>query len=372
MKMLLASDKFKGSLSAREVCQAIEKGLTSAVPPVEVMAHPMADGGDGSLEVLSEHLRLDRIDMLTVDPLGRKISTHYLVSPDAAFIELASASGLVLLKEEERDPYKTSTLGTGKMVLDAIDRGLRKIYLFLGGSATNDAGTGIASALGCLFLDENQEELAPVGENLSRIHSVLPSTRFASEKVELILLCDVTNGLYGWNGAAQVYARQKGASEAQVTYLDSGLAHFNNVLFDQTGEDMNSIPGVGAAGGIGASMIALFGARLEKGFDAIARLTGLEKRIQWADYVVSGEGKLDVQSLQGKVIDGVAELCKQYNKPLTLFVGKNELDSIGKSLEVDHVFAISERAKDLKDAMDNGAIFLEELAASFLQKLPSH
>ena len=181
----------------------------------------------------------------------------------------------------------------------------------------------------------------------------------------MTLLCDVTNPLFGPDGAAQVYARQKGATDEQIGFLDQGLRHFNHILSTQWGVDVNQLPGSGAAGGIGASLCALFGAKLQSGFTTISKLTGLEKQIQAADWVISGEGKLDSQSLQGKVIDGVAQLCSKYSKPLTLFVGKNDLSEqdIGK-LGVRQVLSIAERAKDMGDAMRNGANYLEEMALS--------
>lgn len=370
MKILLAPDKFKGSLSADEVCSAISNGLNNPEYAFEIIRHPMADGGDGSLAILNNYLDLKKQHVQTTDPLGRKISTQYFTSPSAAFIEVASASGLVLLKEEERNPLKTSTLGTGTIIVDAISKGYREIYLFLGGSATNDAGIGIASALGCQFLDEQEKVLAPIGKNLSLIKYIKSTHSFDFEKIKMTLLCDVNNPLFGLSGAAHVYAPQKGATKEQVAYLDNGLKNFSNILQQQTGIEVSHIPGSGAAGGIGASLIALFGAQLEKGFEALSRLTGLEKQIQLVDWVVSGEGKLDKQSLQGKVISGIAGLCEKYDKPLVLFVGKNDLSTKDiKHLNAKHIFSISEKAKGIEDAMLNAATYLEEVAMNFRRML---
>lgn len=366
LKILICPDKFKGSLSAMQVCQAIGAGLKKSHPQAEATFHPMADGGDGSLEILSQHLNLLPNTIATTDPLGREIQATYFTSADAAFIELASASGLVLLKKEERNPLLTSTLGSGRMMADALANGFKKIYLFLGGSATNDAGMGIAAALSCQFFGENGELLEPTGGNLPKVKSILPSRFFNLKKITITLLCDVTNTLHGPNGAAHVYARQKGATEEQVTYLDNGLRHFGKVLFQQTGTDVANLPGSGAAGGIAASLVGLFGAKLENGFTAIAELTGLEKQIEAADWVISGEGKLDDQSLQGKVVDGVAALCSKHGKPLFLFVGKNELkEQEMQQLGPQAVFCISEKATDLEDSMRNGADYLEGLAGGF-------
>jgi glycerate 2-kinase len=365
MKILLCPDKFKGSLSAKQVCKAIGTGLKKSQPQAETVFHPMADGGDGSLEILSAHLALRPKSVLTTDPVGRPVNANYFTSTDAAFIELASASGLVLLKNGERNPLITSSFGSGKMIADALADGFQKIYLFLGGSATNDAGMGIAAALGCQFLGKNGEMLEPTGGNLPKVKSITPSRLFDFKKTKITLLCDVTNPLHGPDGAAHVYARQKGASEEQVAYLDDGLRHFSQILFKETGVEVASLPGSGAAGGIAASLVALFGARLQNGFATIAALTNLEKQIQLADWVISGEGKLDGQSLQGKVVDGVAALCRKHGKPLVLFVGKNELTATEvQQLGAKQVFSISDHATGLEDAMRNGAEYLEGMAAS--------
>lgn len=370
MKILIAPDKFKGSLSAHEVCQSIGEGLQIGKESIEVIYHPMADGGDGSLAILSDHLKLKVQTVDTTDPLGRAIKTQYYTSSDTAFIEVASASGIVLLSEEERNPLMTSTFGTGKMLLDAINKGFQHIYLFLGGSATNDAGMGIAAALGCQFLDEQNEVLQPTGSNLSRVQSIRKSEFIHPQEIKMTLLCDVTNTLYGSNGAAHVYAHQKGATDEQIHYLDNGLKHFSGIIRKQLGIDISTFPGSGAAGGIGAGMHALFGAKLEKGFAAISKLTGLEQQIQSCDMVISGEGKLDKQSLQGKVIDGIAKLCKKHDKPLALFVGKNELkEQYICDLGTKAVYAIAEQSNSMEDAMLNGAIYLREMASHFSKKI---
>lgn len=368
MQILLCPDKFKGSLSARQVCHAIDAGLKKNQPKAKTIFRPMADGGDGSLETLTAYLDLVPKTITTVDPLGREIQATYFTSADAAFIELASASGLVLLKNEERNPLLTSTLGSGKMMADAIANGFQKIYLFLGGSATNDAGMGIAAALGFQFLGENGELLEPTGRNLPKVKSIQPNHFLDFKKTSITLLCDVTNPLFGPNGAAYVYARQKGATEEQVAYLDNGLRNFGHLIFQETGVEVADLPGSGAAGGIAASLVGLFGAKLENGFTAIAELTGLEAQIQMSDYVISGEGKLDGQSLQGKVVDGVAALCRKHGKLLFLFVGKNELSAQAvQQLGPKAVFSISEKASDMEDAMRNGAAYLEGMAMGIFE-----
>ena len=370
MKILIAPDKFKGSMSAQEVCEAIGIGLKKNNHSITTIFHPMADGGDGSLEILSNHLALKKQSVKTVDPIGRAISTHYFTSSDAAFIEVASASGLVLLSKKERNPLLTSTIGTGKMIADALSKGFEKIYLFLGGSATNDAGMGIATELGFQFLDKNKNELTPIGENLSKVKFIHSSPIFDFEKIKITLLCDVNNPMFGTNGAAYIYAPQKGATTEQVLLLDTGLINFSRILNKHCNSNVSELHGGGAAGAIGAGLVALLNAKLENGFNTISQLTNLEMQIASADWVISGEGKLDEQSLQGKVVDGVASLCKKYNKPLTLFVGKNELSKQQvKNINATSIFSISEKAQDLDDAMLNGQIYLNQLAMEFSQSL---
>ncbi len=366
MKILLAPDKFKGSLTAQAVCAALSKGILHANPQATIIARPMADGGDGSLAILDYYFTLKTITKKVQDPLGRPITATYKMGEGRAYIELAIASGLALLKPEERNCMRTSTYGTGTLIADALDKGATEIFLFLGGSATNDAGMGIATALGCQFLGKNNQELQPIGENLPLIKNIKLSPNFDFNNIKMTLLCDVTNPLFGLNGAAYVYAPQKGATTEQVEYLDKGLRNFSQVVHQQLGIDVSSLPGGGAAGGIGAGLTALLGAKMEKGFAVIAQLTDLEKQIQQADWVISGEGKLDTQSLQGKVIDGVASLCKKHQKPLYLFVGKNDLPKqVTDNLAIKQIFSIAKNAKNLEDAMLNGAKYLEEMAQLF-------
>lgn len=364
MKILIAPDKFKGSLSAKEVCMAIAKGLRQTQSNLDIRFHPMADGGDGSIAILSEHLKLQVVEVNTTNPLGRPITANYYVSEDTAFIELASASGLVLLPPSERNPLLASTLGTGKMIADAIGKGFRKIYLFLGGSATNDAGIGIAHGLGFRFLDTSKKEVKPIGQNLIHIDSVQNKTTLDLSKIQLTLFCDVENPLFGPSGAAFVYAAQKGATPDQIQELDKGLRHYSQVLERHFDKKISQLEGAGAAGGIAASLVPLLGAELVKGFTTIAKLTLLEKQIRWADRVISGEGRLDSQSLQGKVIKGVSDLCQHHQKPLDLVVGSNELSptDLQKNTSIRQVLSILDIAHDVEDAMLNGKGYLEELA----------
>lgn len=363
MKILIAPDKFKGSLSAIAVCEAIKAGLKRTNESLDITFHPMADGGDDSLTILADHLSLKEEVVLTQDPLGRPIHAKYFTSLDAAFIEVARASGLVLLQAKERNPLHTSTLGTGLLTSHALAKGYKNIYLFLGGSATNDAGMGIAQALGFQFLDATEQVLQPIGKNLSKVKSIKDQQLFDFRQIKMTLFYDVVNPLFGESGAAYVYAPQKGATPQQVQFLDKGLMHFSTLMQQQTSVEVSAIPGSGAAGGIGAGLVALCGAQMAKGFSIISSLTGLEQKIKEADWVISGEGRLDEQSLQGKVIDGIADLCKKHQKPLSLLVGKNELtEQALQPLHIHQVHSIMDLAESEEDAMRNGKMYLEALA----------
>lgn len=302
MKILLCPDKFKGSLSAEEVCKALSKGLWSVNKDFQITSLPMADGGDGSIDILKSRLLLSPIHVRTVDPLGRNIEATYYHSEGVAFIELAAASGITLLKHSELNPLATSTKGTGVIMKDAIERGFQKIYLFIGGSATNDGGIGIAQALGFDFLDIHGASLEPIGANLEKIQSIANHSSYNFENIEITVLCDVTNPMHGPNGAAYIYGAQKGATEEDILSLDTGLRNYGNVLKSQFRVDLSNESGIGAAGAVGASLVGLLNAKMENGFHMIANVNQLEEAIKAADLVITGEGKIDRTTFQGKVV----------------------------------------------------------------------
>ncbi|MFK8054927.1 MAG: glycerate kinase [Saprospiraceae bacterium] len=365
-KILLAPDKFKGTISAHEVCNALAQGLKESHPEAEIRSVPLADGGDGTLAVLHAHMTLERIDCETVDPLGRPMQASYLVDEQRAFIELASASGLVLLTSEERNPLHTSTFGTGLLVKDAIARGKRQIYLLLGGSATNDMGFGIASALGVAF--SGPQLPAITGGDLGKLISIRLPAKPMWSGIEFVLLCDVANPLFGPNGAARVYGKQKGANLEEIEALDAGMRHASALLTSSVGRDSSMLPGTGAAGGIGGGLVPLLGAQMQSGFAAIAHLTELEKQIKWADVVFTGEGQLDSQSFQGKVVGNILELCAKYAKPCHVIVGRNTL---GEEQELpsalQSIITLTEIASSMKQAMEEAPQLLEGIGRA--QKL---
>ena len=328
MNILICPDKFKSSLNAFEVLNAIKDGILQQVPKVDIQIHPLADGGDGSINVLSHFLPLEEVSITTVDPLGRNITASYFRQNKTAYIELSKAAGIHLLQKDELLPLQTSTLGTGHQIAHAVSTGCDKVYLFIGGSATTDSGMGIAHALGVRFFDKEKKILNPIGANLTHVFHI--DTAGLMQEVlntEIIILCDVENVLCGVQGAAHVYGPQKGANPDVVKQLDAGLQNFAKVIHSQFGKDISTIIGGGAAGGTAAGLVGLIDATIKKGIDTIMTLTDFEQKVISADMVISGEGKIDNQTLYGKTIAGVSHLCEKYKKPLFLFCGDNQLTS---------------------------------------------
>jgi len=366
MKILIAPDKFKGSMTAPAVCESIILGLKKHNSSHELIAHPLADGGDGSIDILADYLPLSVVNCFATDPIGRKISTHYYLSENKAFIELALTSGLVLLAQNEQNPMETSTIGTGELILDALEKGAKEIYLFVGGSATNDGGIGIAHALGFRFLDKNGVLLMPIGKSLTQITQI-DSTEVNIDfaQVKIYMLSDVANPLLGPNGAAQTYAPQKGALPQEVESLDKGLKHFSTLLRKQYGVELATLNG--AAGGVSACLVGLLNAQIQSGVKKMMEWTGFEQKMKEADWVISGEGRLDEQSWDGKVVGEVVTLAQKQGKPVTLFVGNEELSQDKKCL-VNDIVSILDYAANIADAISNGESYLRQIAATWIVK----
>jgi glycerate kinase len=327
VNILIAPDKFKGSLSAMQVCQAIKETLYQKYTDIEITTVPLADGGEGTQELLNTIFNAFILTITVNDPLFSPVKASYGVSKDGAiaFIEMASASGLQLIEEKKRNPLYTSTFGTGELICDALDRGVSKVILGIGGSATNDAGIGMAAALGFKFVDAGGNLLKPTGENLIRIVNIDSSSVHSQlDKTEFITLCDVDNPLYGPHGAAFIYGPQKGADENNVQSLENGLRHFEAIVQKSFGKSAN-FPGAGAAGGLGAGSKIFLNATIKKGIEYMMEATALEEKIQRADLVITGEGKIDKQSLSGKVVMAVSLLAKGLKKTVIALCGKCEL-----------------------------------------------
>jgi glycerate kinase len=355
MKVVIAPDSFKGSLSAIDVSLALREGVLSVYPKAEVVLLPIADGGEGTMSTLAMNQEAVWKNVLVHDPLfGEMIGNYVTLDSGLCIIEIAEASGLTLLSETERNPMNTSTIGTGELLLDAFNRGSKEFIIGLGGSATNDCGLGVLYAFGYRFFDSKGNDLSPIGGNLIKIRRI--SDEFVNKKTSAIDLClavDVTNPLFGDSGAAFVYGEQKGGSFDQLMELDSGVRNFHAVTSIFLGKEIDAnTSGFGAAGGVAFSLVAFFNARIVSGIELVADKVGLKDQIESADLVISGEGKVDLQTLQGKAISGVSKITNDANKPLVLVGGEvqlspEELNDFG----ITAAFSISNKPMSLEKAM---------------------
>jgi glycerate 2-kinase len=363
MNILIAPDKFKGSLTAQQVCDAVASAILKVHPEWNVQQFPMADGGEGTCHVLTSLYGGKKIKVNARDPLFREIETYYGLSPDGrtAFIETASASGLQLLKPEERNPRFTSTIGTGDLIAHALRSGVKEIIIGCGGSATNDGGMGLASAVGISFLDSNSKVLHPVGENLSKIHSINADNLMKEvANCSFTLLSDVDNPLTGPEGAAYTFAAQKGANTQDIEFLDSGLKHFASVI-EAHGLGLPNFSGAGAAGGLPVSARVFLKAQQQLGVNFIMAFGKLEEKIMHADLVITGEGKLDQQSLHGKVVSGIAKTCTIYQKKIWVICGINELqENQWRTLEVEKVVSLSDDKTSKDESIKNASALIHK------------
>ena len=321
--ILLAFDSFKGSLTSREVADAFEEGVRTIVPDCEVRKVCLADGGEGTAEALVTSLDGEWVEAEVFDPLMRPIRARYglVDNGQTGIIEMAVASGLPLLDKNERNPLKTSTYGTGQLIADALARGCRKLLIGIGGSATNDAGIGMLMALGYRFLDAEGNPLPGRGESLEQIVFIDDTHALAELKsVEIYVACDVTNPFCGPQGAAHIFAPQKGADEAMVARLDRGLSHFASIINEYNRVDVVNIPGAGAAGGLGGAFSALLNAQLSRGVEIVLDALHFEELLKGCDLVVTGEGRIDDQTLMGKAPSGVLKVASRRVIP-TIAIG---------------------------------------------------
>ncbi len=334
--ILIAPDSFKGTLTSLEATEVISQALHHILQEVESIALPIADGGEGTIEILHRFMGGHLTEIETLDPLFRPITASYLQLPcRSAIIELAAASGLTLLKETEYNPMLTTTMGTGLLLKHALEQGNTNITITIGGSATNDAGMGIMNVLGFKFLDEMGNLLSPIGENLLKIDQInceyiIPDLKSCS----FTLLCDVNNTLYGDNGAAKVFATQKGASSEMVEILDQGLKHWSNMVYKTLGIDYSLRSGAGAAGGVGAACMAFLKADSKSGIEYLLEKAHFEKIIETVDLIITGEGCLDNQSFQGKVLNGIYKLSEHTQTPILVFAGKVNITTLPKRVTV--------------------------------------
>lgn len=323
MKIVFAPDSFKGTLSAEKICGLLDEKAKLVFPGCETVGIPVSDGGEGAAEVVVSATKGTFRTVTVQDPMGKPVQARYgIFHGDCAIIEMAAASGLPLVPVKERNIRRASTYGTGEMIADALEQGIRKFHIAIGGSATNDGGIGCAAALGARFLDEKGQELMPVPENLCNIHSV--DVEHMNEHIKessFTVMCDVTNPLLGETGATYIFGPQKGATEEDKIFLEHGMGNYAKVLKDSFGKDIAAVPGAGAAGGLGAGLLAFTDAGLSRGIEAVLSILDFDHVIEGADLVVTGEGMMDYQSVYGKVPMGVGMAAKKQNIPCIAIVG---------------------------------------------------
>ncbi|WP_318447834.1 glycerate kinase [Photobacterium leiognathi] len=363
MKIIIAPDSYKESLTAMEVATAIENGFRQVIPNAEYIKLPMADGGEGTVQSLVDASNGTIIEHSVAGPLGEQVNGFFGLMGDGktAIIEMAAASGLHLVSLELRNPMLTTSFGTGELILAALDKGVEHIIVGIGGSATNDGGIGIAQALGVRFLDKNNKQISYGGGVLDRLHHIDISNidpRLVSVKLEVA--CDVDNPLCGEKGASQVFGPQKGATPEMVTQLDNNLAHYAEIIKRDLGNDVKDMAGAGAAGGMGAALLGIFNAQLRPGIEIVMDAVNLADVLQDADLVITGEGRIDSQTIHGKTPIGVARTAKRFNKPVIGIAGSLSYDcNVVHEHGIDAVFSVVPRSVSLVEALAEAAINVE-------------
>lgn len=365
MKIVVAADSFKGSLSSSELADAVETGVKAVYSDAEVVKVPVADGGEGTVQALVDGTGGVYRTVKVFGPLMEPATALYGITGDGktAVIEMASASGLPMVPQNKRNPMKTTTYGTGELIKDALKKGCREFLIGIGGSATNDCGMGMMQALGMRFLDKEGNELDGCGGNLLETVSIDDSNLMKEAKeANFRIACDVDNPLYGENGAAHVYGRQKGADDHMVLQLDDGLKHFCSVVNEKYNFDMNELPGAGAAGGLGGAFAAFLKGKLKPGIDIILGMTDLADKIKGSDFVVTGEGRIDFQSVMGKTPTGVSKLAEKQNIPVIAIAGAVADDAdVVHDHGINSLFSIMNHPITLEEAMnpDKARFFVE-------------
>lgn len=354
-KVVLVIDSFKGCLTSTEAEEAAAKGVQDVYPDCDICCLPIADGGEGILEVLLSAKKGNRVTVTAHDPLMNLRQVDYGLSGDGktAFIEMAGISGLPLVPPSKRNPMLTTTFGTGELIRDALERGCRNFIIGIGGSATNDAGLGMLQALGFHFLDKHNKEIKVIcGEKLPEIADIdLNCIHPALKSSTFTVACDVQNPFYGPQGAATVFAPQKGATPLMVQQLDNGLRHIAEVIRQKTGKDISAIPGAGAAGGMGGSLLAFLNAKLKPGIQLLLEALDFVQVIAYADLVITGEGKADRQTIMGKVASGILEEAKKQHIPVVLIAGVIEDEHLLKSAGFKEIASITPTGTPLEEAM---------------------
>jgi glycerate kinase len=365
MRILIASDKYKGSLSAREVAEIVREVLTKGLPDCEIDLCPIADGGEGTTEAMVTALNGQWIETQTLDAQARGLNARYgwITHEREAVLEMSAASGLALVSDQPLNPQQASTHGTGLMILDAMHRGAKKLIIGIGGSATNDGGLGMAAALGYQFLDDQNQAIQPVIADLHRLDRIVPP---AIVFPEILVACDVDNPLLGPQGATRIYGAQKGVTD--FVFFEDRLKKLADIAARDLGCDSRLIPGSGAAGGLGYGLMTFCGARLVSGFDLISEQIGLEERLAKADLIITGEGRLDAQTLHGKGPIGVALMARRLGKAVVAFAGSIE-DSAAVRAHFDLAYAIKPSHMPLSQAIAEAPALLATAAERALPEI---
>ena len=366
MKIVIAPDSFKGSLTALQVAEAIEVGLRRMFTDAAIEKIPMADGGEGTVQSLVDATGGQILTAQVLDPLGNSINAQYGVLGDGvtAVIEMAAASGLTLVPLDKRDPRVTTTYGTGELIRVALAHGCRKLIIGIGGSATNDGGAGMAQALGAKLLTASGEQIEPGGGSLATLNSIdLSELDPGIAETETVVACDVNNPLTGKQGASHVYGPQKGATPEMIRVLDANLVHFDKIVQRDLSKSVGNVPGAGAAGGLGAGLMAFLDASLKSGIEIVTEATQLSKRFAGADLVITGEGQINFQTVFGKTPVGVAKVAKTHNIPVIAIAGSIADNSDGVyDAGIDAMIDIVPEPMSLENAIENATTLIETAA----------
>lgn len=372
MKIVVAPDSFKGSLTAIEVSDAIEKGIKEVFPEAEIVKIPMADGGDGTVQCLVNATGGEILKEKVVGPLGDEVLASYGILGDkkTAVIEMAEASGLNLVPENKRNPLITTTYGTGQLIKAALDHGCRKMIIGIGGSATNDGGAGMVQALGAKLIDKDGEEIGFGGGELKKVFRI--DTKYLDNRLsetKVLIASDVSNPLCGPKGASRIYGPQKGATPEIIEELDESLAYFAKIIKRDLNKDVRDIPGAGAAGGLGASLMAFLDAELRPGIEIIIEIVKLEQAIKDADLVITGEGKIDSQTIYGKAPIGVAKIAKKYSIPVIAVAAIIGDDAdIVHQYGIDNLIRVSEPPMSLTEPKSKKVWLIKKSIKQFLER----
>jgi glycerate 2-kinase len=356
--ILIAPNSLKGSLSAFEFADIVEQAFLKISSRFSIRKVPVADGGDFTGEILQKALKAQIVELEVKDPLGRPVSSRYATDGNIAVVEMADASGIKLLKSAELNPFETSSFGTGQLIADALKNGNTEIWLGVGGSATVDGGSGMLQALGFQLLDENNQPLHGNGNNLPKIRSIKKPAEL--ENISLKIICDVDNPLLGDRGAATVFGPQKGATSEMVIHLEKGLANWCNLLESECGKNLSDIKGAGAAGGMALPLMAFFNAEIVSGAQFILSVIEFEMHLQWADVVITGEGKIDSQTFSNKAPKTVADFAKRAGKPVIAIGGK--VESEAAALFDGGAFSFLTGPVSLEDSIKNANKYLFEFS----------